>query len=234
MKRFYLHGMGGTPADWDAVLQHAPGYALAIPLEPSFEAATAALATTLRQEAGPVSLVGYSMGGRFAVAVAELLCFSGHPPAQVVLLSAGLGFPHEAERAERCIIDEQWAELARRDLSAFWRQWYAQPLFSSFAQLAEAAQTTWLKARNIIDSRTLTAHLCTYSPARHDHLLPAIRRLQASGVSLLYLAGERDKKYVAVGRELAAASIPTQVIGGAGHALPLEAPIAVAQAINAR
>jgi 2-succinyl-6-hydroxy-2,4-cyclohexadiene-1-carboxylate synthase len=47
------------------------------------------------------------------------------------------------------------------------------------------------------------------------------------------LAGERDAKYVALGERLAAA-LPRAVltvVPGAGHALPLEAPAAVARAI---
>jgi 2-succinyl-5-enolpyruvyl-6-hydroxy-3-cyclohexene-1-carboxylate synthase/2-succinyl-6-hydroxy-2,4-cyclohexadiene-1-carboxylate synthase len=50
------------------------------------------------------------------------------------------------------------------------------------------------------------------------------------------LAGERDEKFVALGRRLAAAlpRAELEIVPGAGHALALEAPAAVAAAIEGR
>jgi pimeloyl-ACP methyl ester carboxylesterase len=65
-------------------------------------------------------------------------------------------------------------------------------------------------------------------------MAPLWERLGELGdLPVVVLAGERDEKYVALGRRLAGALANAElvVVPGAGHALPLEAPAAVAAAI---
>ena len=67
-------------------------------------------------------------------------------------------------------------------------------------------------------------------------MAPLWDRLGELAMPVVVLAGERDEKYVGLAERLAAA-LPTPhvaIVPGAGHALPLEAPAAVAAAIGSR
>ena len=66
-------------------------------------------------------------------------------------------------------------------------------------------------------------------------MTPLWDRLVELRMPVAVLAGERDAKFVALGRRLAQA-LPLAtltIVAGAGHALPLEAPAAVAAALIA-
>jgi len=67
-------------------------------------------------------------------------------------------------------------------------------------------------------------------------MTPVWDRLGELEMEVAVLAGEHDEKFVALGRRLAGA-LPRgglQIVPGAGHALALEAPAAVAAAIEGR
>jgi pimeloyl-ACP methyl ester carboxylesterase len=66
-------------------------------------------------------------------------------------------------------------------------------------------------------------------------MAPLWDRLGELHMPAVVLAGERDAKFVALGRRLAAAlpCATLTIVPAAGHALALEAPAAVAAAINA-
>ena len=65
-------------------------------------------------------------------------------------------------------------------------------------------------------------------------MAPLWERLGELKMPVAVLAGERDAKYVALGERLVAAlpAATLTIVPGAGHALPLEAPAAVAAAIG--
>ena len=67
-------------------------------------------------------------------------------------------------------------------------------------------------------------------------MAPLWDRLGELTMAVVVLAGERDAKFVALARRLAGAlpGATLTVVPGAGHALPLEAPAAVAAAIDGR
>jgi pimeloyl-ACP methyl ester carboxylesterase len=70
-------------------------------------------------------------------------------------------------------------------------------------------------------------------PACHPHLEPALQQLKKASISVLYLAGELDKKYLNLGEKLARErGVALAVIPGAGHILPLEAPGEVAERLK--
>ena len=233
MTRIFLHGMGGRPEDWEEVREQLrdPGEAWAVPAAPSLEECARALASRLA-EIPSLDLCGYSMGGRIALLAAEQLLAQGKPPHSIVLLGAGLGFSDEEERQKRRQIDQKWARLAAENIEEFWRQWYSQPLFQSFTQRAPAEKVRWLE-RKSMDFKGLVRELETYSPAQHPSLHPLLLRLRGSPISVLYIAGELDKKYLTLGRQLQENDgIPLEIISGAGHLLPLEAPTSVAERLE--
>ena len=224
--------MGGSPADWAQVQEGFSGQALAFPAASSFDALVNGLRDQLARETAPYGLVGYSLGGRVAIALAAALLGSPNPPCKLALLGAGLGFSTEEERSARKDSDLAWAELIRRDPEEFWRRWYEQPLFAGFRALPEATRQSWLATRRGIPPETLARQWDAWGPSQHPFLKPALDAITQSGMDCLYLAGERDTKYRSLSETLAKEGMRTLLIPNAGHLLPLEAPRAVAEALR--
>jgi pimeloyl-ACP methyl ester carboxylesterase len=229
MKVFYLHGMGGSPSDWEAVTALVPGTCLPLPSTAGFSAATQALAGQLEKVAEPFVLCGYSMGGRLALAASGLL--QTQNLRGLALLAAGLGFSDEKDRTDRRQKDREWSSLARQDPGAFWKKWYAQELFSTFHALPSDRREPWMRKRLCLDIEGLCAQLEFLSPAQHGSLRPLLEKAQEAGIKLLYMAGERDKKYAELAQQLGKEGVPVSILPG-GHILPLEAPEAVARGLE--
>jgi 2-succinyl-6-hydroxy-2,4-cyclohexadiene-1-carboxylate synthase len=170
------------------------------------------------------TLAGYSMGGRVALSLALAAPERVH---RLVLVSATAGIVDAGERAKRRERDEALArELERDGLAAFVRSWGTQPLFAdqpeAIRKLADAD-----RLRN--DAAGLAASLCGMGTGAME---PLWRRLGELAMPVVVMAGERDTRYVGIAERLAAAITDARlvVVPGAGHALTLEAPVAVAAA----
>lgn len=231
MKRYFLHGMGGNKSDWSAVLNLCPGEALEISFANNIEIVVEELANKITQ---PNSMIcGYSMGARLAVLVCHLLLMRNTPPQRLVLVSSGMGFSDENERKTRLEKDAQWAALARSNPLEFWEKWYSQEIFSSFRAQPEPTRSQWLKERITINSSGLAEQLEGLSPANHGYLPPMLDKFIKAGISVLYIAGELDKKYVSEAKRLEERGLAVRIIPNAGHILPLEAPEKLAEIIRA-
>lgn len=149
-------------------------------------------------------LLGYSMGGRLALRLLEQQRF-----AKAIIVSAGLNAPDPARRAR----DEEWARrFERDDWPSLMRDWNAQPVFGGHALD---------RREEDYDRRELARQLREWSPA----VLPP-PRLESIETPLLWIAGERDAKYVDIARE-AVARLPHAelwICPGAGHRVPWEQP----------
>lgn len=180
-----------------------------------------------RLTGGRFALAGYSQGGRLALHVAL-----AHPRrvTRLVLVSATAGIEDEAERARRRAADEAlaaWMERDGRLMSEVADRWGAQPLFATQSRAVAAAARADRLANDPV-------HLAAALRGIGSGVMaPLWERLGALTMPVVVLAGEHDAKYVALGRRLAA-MLPhgeLSVVAGAGHALLLEAPAAVAAAI---
>jgi 2-succinyl-6-hydroxy-2,4-cyclohexadiene-1-carboxylate synthase len=233
-KVVYVHGMGGGPEDWRTVQSRQPG--LSLQLDASAETPEAAAKKLADQvvslASGSFALCGYSLGGRMALLAARDLINRKKKPDGIILVSAGLGFADEAERSERNAKDEEWATLAASNSEEFWKKWYEQDIFASFASVAEASRAAWMDQRKALDSETISGQLRHLGPGRHGDLVPVLKEILAKGVKVYYIAGALDKKYVAVSEQVKAmpGTLVDQIVG-AGHIVPLEAPDALAQRI---
>jgi 2-succinyl-6-hydroxy-2,4-cyclohexadiene-1-carboxylate synthase len=170
---------------------------------------------------GPVHLVGYSMGGRLALA---LCAWRPERVRSALLVGASAGIADPAARAARRRDDEALAaRIEREGLERFVDHWMALPLFAGQLRLGAAA---WERARaQRLGNR---AHGLAHSlrqmgsgaqPPLHD-LLPGV----AARVCLV--AGAEDAKFVAVAHDLAQ-RLPradVRLVPGAGHACHLEQP----------
>jgi 2-succinyl-6-hydroxy-2,4-cyclohexadiene-1-carboxylate synthase len=223
-----LHGFLGEPDDWRPLAAMlGPRYAvhaLALPghgspLVEDFESGVRQLANELRKRPG-AHLIGYSMGGRLALAVALQPDVT---VASLTIISASPGLETDLVRAERARADDRLADdLERRGLHAFVRDWYAQPLFASLAD-RPALLRDLIERRARGSAAPIAAALRALTVGRQPPLTP---RLHALRVPALFIAGERDAAY----RDMlarAAALCPHArmlIVPNAGHLPHLERP----------
>lgn len=149
-------------------------------------------------------LLGYSMGGRLALDLLQRRRFE-----KAIIISAGLNAPDEARRAR----DEEWARrFEREEWTALMRAWNAQAVFGGH----EVA-----RREEDFDRAELARALREWSPA----VLPP-PRLEEIASPILWVAGERDAKYVEVARR-AISRLPHAelwICPDAGHRVPWEQP----------
>lgn len=232
-----LHGFTGGPASWDAVLAELPGvdalrptiagHGPTAPLAGSFEDEVDRLARAL--PAAPCHLAGYSLGGRLALG---LLVHHRHRFASATLIGVHPGLATEEERRRRRAADEELAGMLERSgLEPFVARWEALPLFATQRALPrevlEAQQRTRLGHR----ARGLAHALRVLGLGNMPDDSGELPRLD---LPVHCMAGELDPKFRRLA-ERTAAALPrgtVEIVPGAGHNLPLEAPGAVAAAIS--
>lgn len=183
-------------------------------------------AAAIGELGGPAIYAGYSMGGRLCLRLAldrpDLV-------RGLVLISGSPGIADDAERAIRRDADERLARDIERDgADAFLEAWLRQPLFASLS--AGAAGMDERRAGNTV--ATLTHALRALGQGAQEPLWNRLGDLEAS---FLPVAGTLDERYVDIAFEMAEAvgrDVHPVLIGGAGHAVHLEQPEAVASALR--
>ena len=210
-----LHGFLGRGRDWDAVRAKSE-----CGLEwicPDLFAAGASFEPPVVD--GPCWLAGYSFGARLALSwmQREPQRWSG-----ALLLSANPGnFQSDQERTARRAADDRWAEAFRQDpWNDVLDRWNAQEVL--------AGGTAPLRTESHYDRAKLSAALRDFSVAGQftDPLrLPS---------NLVWMTGERDGKFVTLQASMRDAGFPGTfpLVEGAGHRLLVEAPDAVAAALD--
>jgi 2-succinyl-6-hydroxy-2,4-cyclohexadiene-1-carboxylate synthase len=177
----------------------------------------------------PVTLVGYSLGGRIALSMAIR-----HAPLvrKLVLISSRRGLDTPSEREARVASDDGWARrLEHSGFEGFFEAWWAQPVFASLARLPDAVLERETRARQALDPKRLATALRRFSLGVQPDYRGEVRRLS---VPTLLVVGGLDTKFVALSHELAG-ELPngrTIVVENAGHHLLLEAPAALARIMD--
>jgi 2-succinyl-6-hydroxy-2,4-cyclohexadiene-1-carboxylate synthase len=212
----FLHGFLGCKEDWTPMCTglssfascyafDLPGHGTAGPITPHY------LETVHAQiqlfHATPI-LVGYSMGGRLALQLAERYTYP-----HVIALSAYISIVDAAEREARLERDLEWVrKLRTMDMRAFLHEWYDQPLFASLKARPDLLEGI-VQRRSVQNPERMAEVLNTLSVARHSPIRTFPKRL-------LFLYGERDEKYKAL-----YATLPNaRGIPDTGHVLHLENP----------
>lgn len=239
-----LHGFTGSGAAWGSVLIDAlasavtPPVLLDLPGHGRWAGRTDPAHFTLAsvfdliegagapasEGAGPqgrLDLVGYSMGGRLALAYAV-----NHPGRvrRLVLESASPGLETETARAERRASDQVLAAgLEAGGIGTFVDAWEALPLFATQASLAPAVRARVRAGRLANDPASLAAALRGLGTGALPSYWAA---LGALGIPVLLIAGAEDAKFVEIGRRMAERLPDARlvVVEGAGHAVHLERP----------
>ncbi len=230
-----LHGFTNTGASWAAVeaalgqryRAHTPdirGHGTASAKRPvSLHAVIADLASL-----SPPSfeLAGYSMGGRLALHAALAL------PSRIrrlTLIGASPGIADPAQRAARAAADERLAaELEGMTIEQFAARWAQTPVLADQPPAVQAA----IGADRL---RNTPAGLAAALRGLGTGALPSLwDRLGELTMPVDLVVGERDARFRATADAMAAAapSARVTVVAGAGHAVHLEAPAAVAALIT--
>ena len=232
-----LHGFTQTGRSWAPVVAalgqryrcfapDLPGHGDSSERRPATFGAVTAYLAALKPER--FVLCGYSMGGRLALHAALAL------PARVerlVLVGASPGLEDAAEREARRRADEELAaRIESAGLEAFVEAWGRQALFATQPRgVAELARADRLR-------NTPSGLAAAQRGMGTGTMEPLWGRLGELAVPVTLVVGEQDEKFRAVAQRMAEA-IPDAalvVVPGAGHAVQLERPDAVAGAISAR
>jgi len=250
-----LHGLFGSAADtaglWPALAPlQMPLLAVDLPFHgrsasvdaASIPAAAASVVDAVLAAAPSLTsaiLVGYSLGGRVALAVASAAVPRLHVDG-VLLVSAHLGGLDAAEAATRLRRDEATADaVTSADAATFeaWLRddWYAAPMWGSLRKHPAFAPLLARRVRGCRPARVAAA-IRAFSPAAAVN--PSAWPWIASGhggVPLVYVYGAADARYAGVGSRLAALRQPGVAVvrvPRVGHNVLAEAPDAVATAAS--
>jgi 2-succinyl-6-hydroxy-2,4-cyclohexadiene-1-carboxylate synthase len=174
--------------------------------------------------------VGYSQGGRVALAVAierpELI-------SHLILVSTAPGIGGEHERAERRRADRaQAAALVADGLEAFLEEWLSHPMVVGLERRGAAWRAADRAGRLANTADGLAAALVGMGQGAQAYFGERLQELQ---VPVLVIAGQLDEKYVSLAKAMGH-SLPhpsVRIVPGAGHSVIGEQPQAVADLITA-
>ncbi|MCP5207317.1 MAG: alpha/beta fold hydrolase [Hahellaceae bacterium] len=249
----FLHGFMGAPSDWLPVIKvlsqryycicpDLPGHGMSINttagLSPvrQIELLVDSIAANV---SGSVHIVGYSLGGRIAMIIADkwpsLL-------RSLTLESAHTGLQSELAREQRKLADECWArDFNHVALPVVLEKWFSQAVYQS---LSGDAKSCVIKA--IIERATEMDNRISSHDSRlmfHRRMADALiafslskqmdfsARLMNSAIPVFYISGELDKKYCELGEQLSEGSCSVQhhVFKQCGHNVHQQQPEAFAQ-----
>ncbi|MGZ4225514.1 MAG: 2-succinyl-6-hydroxy-2,4-cyclohexadiene-1-carboxylate synthase [Solirubrobacteraceae bacterium] len=172
------------------------------------------------------TLVGYSMGGRIALHVAL------RRPDRVqrlVLIGASPGIADAQQREARRLADERLAdEVGRSTIEEFAQRWAQTPVLAGLPpQALEAARADRLRSTPAGLARALRGLGTGALPPLWD-------RLGELAMPVTLAVGERDEKFRGIAAEMSRGVPGSQVVvvPGAGHAVHLEAPEAIAALLS--
>lgn len=230
-----LHGFTHTGRSWDPVAAAlGESYTAIAPDIRGHGAASESEPVTLEAVIGDIgalaperfTLAGYSMGGRIALHVALAI---GARVKRVILIGASPGLADPGERERRRAADEALAgELERSTIEEFARRWAQTPVLGGQPPAVAAAT-------HADRLRSTPAGLARALRGLGTGALPPLwDRLSELTMPVALIVGERDQKFQAIASQMATV-IPdahVDVVGGAGHAVHLEAPGLVASIIT--
>ncbi len=248
----WLHGFMGAASDLSpfasdledshrCILVELPahGSSASVPALSIENAADSVAHQILSADASNAVVVGYSLGGRVALSLANR-----HPELvrALILESASPGIVGTEARRKRRRHDARVAsQLAgvteQAGMRRFVASWYRQPVFASLRSRPELMRrlvSVRATPQAVAAVRSLAAALEAFSPGRMHALWEALPRIVSPERPTLFIAGEQDGKYQAIGRRMAAAAPGLQFcsLKGAGHIGHFERPQAYATAIQ--
>jgi 2-succinyl-6-hydroxy-2,4-cyclohexadiene-1-carboxylate synthase len=238
--KLFIHGFLGSGQDWRETLAALASddtcYTIDLPSHgdaselsssvTSFDDVIIQIGIELeRKLTAPIHGIGYSLGGRVLVGLTR------HYPelfSRLTLISTFPGFQEESARLARWESDLRWSEILRTlDTETFLSRWYGQETFHS-ARWNNQTRARIFSSRSSLSLPRLASFFEVVSAAKMPNYWPL---LTALSIPTTFVAGERDQKYVQIGKELTTRNprIRLEVLAECGHAIPLEAPVTLAR-----
>lgn len=227
-----LHGFTGSPSDIDLLdhssptWQHWRGlpYTDLIDATDSYEQAFSKIAQRIQTEyqassASPKVLFGYSQGGRLALQYA--LENPDHFDA-LILVGAFYGYASQEDQKKRQQQDKVWLDLLQQnDPSQFLGEWSEHSLIVSQRNIQSPTKERLQSHKTRLTTAELRNSIQVIGAAQMPYLLDQVPTLR---IPTLYLAGENDLKYQAIGKEIknVNSAIQTASVADAGHACHFE------------
>lgn len=239
-----LHGFTGCAQSWDQlepalsprfamILPDLPGHGRTqAPDDPAryrMERCVADLIAILDAlDIERTHLLGYSMGGRLALAAAI-----EHQDriASLILESASPGLADAAQRQARAASDNALADLIERDgVEEFVARWERMPLFATQERLPQAVRAQVRTRRLANDCGGLANSLRGLGTGVQPSLWERLGELR---IPCLIMAGEMDAKFSAIAQSMAAAIAGSRLalVADAGHTIHLEQPAVFARLV---
>lgn len=242
-----LHGFTGSSAAWgDAVLAglakgrrviavDLPGHGLSRIPEgvpgPDMEETVGIVGACLDAHGvAQADWIGYSMGGRVALAAAVL---SPGRIRRLVLESASPGLGTEEERAARRVEDEALAaRIEERGIECFVDHWMTLPLFESQRRLPDEVLRAARSRRLTNDPSGLALALRGLGTGSQPNFWPDLVLIRHP---TLLITGGRDPKYEGIAERMGAElpDVRWATLPSVGHTVHLEAPGAWLDAVTA-
>lgn len=230
-----LHGFTHTGSSWDPVAAAlGERYRVIAPDIRGHGTASDAVPVTLETvltdlaSAGAgdaFALAGYSMGGRIALHAALAM---PERARRLVLIGASPGIADPAQREQRRLADERLASgVAGLSIEEFAQRWARTPVLSGLPENV-------LSRVHADRLRNTTAGLARALRGLGTGALPSLwDRLAELTMPVTLVVGERDEKFKAIAREMAAliGDATVAVVPDTGHAVHVEAPGVVADII---
>jgi len=190
----------------------------------TLEAHLAIIDATLASTAGPVGLLGYSMGGRILqhwLATRRPALPAG---SRIVLLSTGPGIAEPAERSNRLAGDAAVARLLREEgIARFLHYWHSQTMFHPMLRLPREQLSPILRRRGSADPVGLALSLEGVGAGALADTWDALAAIHGP---VDIVVGALDSKYADLARQMRA-RVPDarlHLLPDAGHAIHLEQP----------
>ena len=240
----FLHGFTGSTKTWEPIIEYLPSTVRCIAVDLLGHGKTEAPKQSQRYQMSEqvldlhtlfvalqvrdFTLVGYSMGGRIALAYA--LTYPEHVK-RLVLESASPGIVSMDEQQIRIKADESLAnKIAQEGLDVFIDFWQDIPLFQSQKNLPEIKQQAIRQERLQQSSLGLVNSLKGMGTGRQPSYWPQLSELN---MPVTIITGEFDQKFHMIAQQMTkniASSKHIEVLG-VGHAIHVENPVQFATII---
>jgi len=235
----FLHGFLGSAQDWSKVSDYLtasadterdfhfldlPGHGRSLKqLCQSFDYVVEAIKAVLAKlSITQFHLVGYSLGGRVALALAKAI--QGQSTWQLkslVLESTNLGLTDELDKRARQQADAQWAtKFMKLPMKNVLTQWYQQAVFCS---LTHEQRTLLIEKRSENNKEHVAQVVTSLSLANQPDAHETLCQIQSK---VYLLTGEQDTKFVSIAKQMKQqySQIQVNIFSGQGHNCHVFAP----------
>jgi 2-succinyl-6-hydroxy-2,4-cyclohexadiene-1-carboxylate synthase len=233
----FIHGFAGAAEDWAEIVDalsdnfklvsiDMPGFGKsAKPEEPEYytQAFGRTVITSIIKQLGlnQVVLVGYSMGGRFAL---DVVASDSQSVIGLILESSAPGIEDEEQRELRVSSDTALANaIAEKGMEWFVNYWSGIDLFQSQKELSELKMLQQNHRRLKNSTIALTNSLKSFGAGVME---PLWNYLHTIDVPVLLMSGELDTKFTAINSRMSV-MLPLCkhiVVKNTGHNIHLENP----------